>query len=144
MGFRYVASLNFHTYFGQCPNDTYILLHIPLHVCPNYPHTGLTTTTTPSVHQMAVVACDRSIARSLACVLGWVGGVVSASESGRLVWYRRLLNKGSNYWNYKIAGLEGFGPYPVFTVVFTGKYRPGKNRFWTPKVGKTGKNTTSV
>ena len=39
-------------------------------------------------------------------------------------------------------GLEGFGQYPVFTVVFTGKYRPGKNRFWTPKVGKTGKNTT--
>ena len=33
-------------------------------------------------------------------------------------------------------GLEGFGRYPVFTAVFTGKYRPGKNRFWTPKVGK--------
>ena len=42
------------------------------------------------------------------------------------------------------AGLEGFGRYPVFTAVFTGKYRPGKNRFWTPKVGKTGKNTTSA
>ena len=42
------------------------------------------------------------------------------------------------------AGLEGFGRYPVFTSVFTGKYRPGKNRFWTPKVGKTGKNTTQV
>ena len=42
------------------------------------------------------------------------------------------------------AGLEGFGQYPVFTAVFTGKYRPGKNRFWTPKVGKTGKNTTKV
>ena len=41
-------------------------------------------------------------------------------------------------------GLEGFGQYPVFTMVFTGKYRPGKNRFWTPKVGKTGKNTTSL
>ena len=40
------------------------------------------------------------------------------------------------------TGLEGFGQYPVFTAVFTGKYRPGKNRFWTPKVGKTGKNTT--
>ena len=40
------------------------------------------------------------------------------------------------------TGLEGFGRYPVFTTVFTGKYRPGKNRFWTPKVGKTGKNTT--
>ena len=39
-------------------------------------------------------------------------------------------------------GLEGFGRHPVFTTVFTGKYRPGKNRFWTPKVGKTGKNTT--
>ena len=25
------------------------------------------------------------------------------------------------------AGLEGFELYPVFTVVFTGKYRPGKN-----------------
>ena len=43
---------------------------------------------------------------------------------------------------YKKPGLEGFGRYPVFTAVFTGKYRPGKNRFWTPKVGKTGKNTT--
>ena len=42
------------------------------------------------------------------------------------------------------AGLEGFGRYPVFTMVFTGKYRPGKNMFWTPKVGKTGKNTTSI
>ena len=41
-----------------------------------------------------------------------------------------------------VSGLEGFGQYPVFTAVFTGKYRPGKNRFWTPKVGKTGKNTT--
>ena len=41
-----------------------------------------------------------------------------------------------------VPGLEGFGQYPVFTAVFTGKYRPGKNRFWTPKVGKTGKNTT--
>ena len=40
------------------------------------------------------------------------------------------------------SGLQGFGQYPVFTAVFTGKYRPGKNRFWTPKVGKTGKNTT--
>ena len=40
------------------------------------------------------------------------------------------------------TGLEGFGRHPVFTTVFTGKYRPGKNRFWTPKVGKTGKNTT--
>ena len=38
------------------------------------------------------------------------------------------------------AGLEGFGQYPVFTAVFTGKYRPGKNRFWTPKVGKTQLN----
>ena len=25
------------------------------HVCPNYPHTGLTTATTPSGHQMAIV-----------------------------------------------------------------------------------------
>ena len=41
-GFRYEASLNFHTYFRQSPNDTYILLHIPLHVCPNNLHTGLT------------------------------------------------------------------------------------------------------
>ena len=61
MGFRYEASLNFHTYFGQCPNDTYILLHMPLHACPNYPHTGLTTTTAPSGHQMAVVTWDRCI-----------------------------------------------------------------------------------
>ena len=43
-----------------------------------------------------------------------------------------------------VSGLEGFGRYPVFTVVFTGKYRPGKNRFWTLKAGKTGKNTTSL
>ena len=43
IGFRYEASLNFHTYFGQHPNDTNILLHIPLHVFPNHPHTGLTT-----------------------------------------------------------------------------------------------------
>ena len=35
------------------------------------------------------------------------------------------------------AGLQGFGQYPGFTAVFTGKYRLGKNRFWTPKVGKT-------
>ena len=42
-------------------------------------------------------------------------------------------------WNW-----EGFGRYPVFTTVFTGKYRPGKNRIWTPKVGKTWKNTTQV
>ena len=55
IGFRYEESLNFHTYLGQCPNDTYILLHIPLHVCPNYPHTRLTTATAPSGHQMAIV-----------------------------------------------------------------------------------------
>ena len=61
MGFR---SLNFHTYFGQCPNDTCILLHIPLHVCPNYPHTGLTTATAPSGHQMAVVKWDRSVSHT--------------------------------------------------------------------------------
>ena len=61
IGFRCEASLNFHTYFGQCPNDTYILLHFPLYVCSNYPHTGLTTATAPSGHQMAVVTCDRSI-----------------------------------------------------------------------------------
>ena len=61
MGFRYEAPLTFHTYFGQCTNDTYILLHVPLHICPNYPHTGLTTATAPSGHQMAVVTCDRSI-----------------------------------------------------------------------------------
>ena len=48
-----------------------------------------------------------------------------------------LLIHGSN------PGLEGFGRYPVFTAVNTGKYRPGKNRFWTPKVGKTGKNTST-
>ena len=61
VGFRYEASLNFHTYFGQCPNDTYILLHIPLHVCPSYPHTGITTATAPNGHQMAVVRWDQSI-----------------------------------------------------------------------------------
>ena len=31
-----------------------------------------------------------------------------------------------------------------FTAVFTGKYRPGKNRFWTSKVGKKRENTTLV
>ena len=61
MGFRYEASLNFHTYFGQCPNDTFILVHIHLHVCPNYPHTGPTTATAPGGHQMAVVTWDRFI-----------------------------------------------------------------------------------
>ena len=61
IGFRCETSLNFHTYFGQCPNDTYILLHFPLYVCSNYPHTGLTTATAPSGHQMAVVTCDQSI-----------------------------------------------------------------------------------
>ena len=55
MGFRYEASLNFHAYFGQCPNDTFILFHIPLHVCPNYPHTGLATPTAPGGYEMAVV-----------------------------------------------------------------------------------------
>ena len=30
-------------------------------------------------------------------------------------------------------GLEGFGQYPVFTVVFTSKYRPGKTGFGRPK-----------
>ena len=61
ISFRCEASLHFRTYFGQCPNDTYILLHFPLYVCSNYPHTGLTTATAPSGHQMAVVTCDRSI-----------------------------------------------------------------------------------
>ena len=41
VGFRYEATLNFHTYFGQCPNDIYILLHM--------------TATAPSGHQMAIV-----------------------------------------------------------------------------------------
>ena len=52
-----------------------------------------------------------------------------------------VINKTYNG-HYLISGLEGFGRYPVFTMVFTGKYRPGKNRFWT-QVGKTGKNTIS-
>ena len=30
LGFRYEVSLNFHTYFGRCPSDIYILLHIPV------------------------------------------------------------------------------------------------------------------
>ena len=54
MGSTYEASLKFHTYFGQCSNDTYILLHLPLHVCPNYPHTEVTITTAPSGRHMAV------------------------------------------------------------------------------------------
>ena len=74
MGFRYESSLNFHTYFGQCPNDTYILLHMPLHACPNYPHTGLTTATAPSGHQMAVVTWDR-------CIGSLWGGKLSAKVS---------------------------------------------------------------
>ena len=45
-----------------------------------------------------------------------------------------------NSWIELESGLEGFGQYPIFTVVFTGKYHPGKNRFWTPKVEKNGKN----
>ena len=82
MGFRYEASLNFHTYFGQCPNDTYILLHMPLHACPNYTHTGLTTTTAPSGHQMAVVTWDRCIA-SLSSI-GILGANFSESWIGIL------------------------------------------------------------
>ena len=39
-GFRYEASLNFHTYFGQCPNDIYILLHIPLSCLSKLPAHG--------------------------------------------------------------------------------------------------------
>ena len=70
LGLRYDASFNFHTYFGQCPNDIYILLHIPLHLCLNYPHTGLTTATAPSGHQMAVVTWDRSI--EMPCRIGIV------------------------------------------------------------------------
>ena len=42
----------------------------------------------------------------------------------------------------KIQGWRVLDGTRFFTVVFTGKYRPGKNRFWTPKMGKTGKNTT--
>ena len=38
--FRYEASLNFHIYFGQCPNDMYILLHIPLSCLSKLPAHG--------------------------------------------------------------------------------------------------------
>ena len=34
MYFRQEASLDFHTYFGQCSDDTYILLQIPLDFGP--------------------------------------------------------------------------------------------------------------
>ena len=65
-----------------------------------------------------------------------------------LIQYIELWEKGRHFaddtFKYISPGLEGFGRYPVFTVVFTGKYRPGKNRFWTPKMGKTGKNTNWV
>ena len=71
IGFRCEASLNFHTYFGHCPNDTYILLHFPLYVCSNYPHTGLTTATAPSGHQMAVITCDRSIGKTPVRIILW-------------------------------------------------------------------------
>ena len=40
IGFRYEASLNFHTYFGQCPIDDYILLHIPLSCLSQLPTHG--------------------------------------------------------------------------------------------------------
>ena len=40
VGFRYEASLNFHTYFGQCPNDICILLHIPLSCLSKLPAHG--------------------------------------------------------------------------------------------------------
>ena len=41
-------------------------------------------------------------------------------------------NQASEFFN---PGLEGFRwyMYLVFTVVFTGKYHPGKNRFWKEK-----------
>ena len=40
IGFRYEASLNFHTYFGQFPNDIYILLHIVLSCLSKLPAHG--------------------------------------------------------------------------------------------------------
>ena len=40
IGFRYVGSFNFHSYFGQCPNDIYILLHIPLSCLSKLPAQG--------------------------------------------------------------------------------------------------------
>ena len=40
IGFRYEASLNLLTYFGQCPNDIYILLHIPLSCLSKLPAHG--------------------------------------------------------------------------------------------------------
>ena len=40
IGFRYEASLNFHTYFGQCPSDIYSLLHIPLSCLSKLPAHG--------------------------------------------------------------------------------------------------------
>ena len=54
IGFRYEVSLNYQSYFGQCSNDIYILLHIALS-CLSYPHTGLATAMAPSGHQMAIV-----------------------------------------------------------------------------------------
>ena len=40
--------------------------------------------------------------------------------------------------HYYITGpvLEGFGHYPVFTALFTGKYRPGKKQVWDTQSGK--------
>ena len=40
IGFRYEASLNFHTYCGQCLNGIYILLHIPLSCLSKLPAQG--------------------------------------------------------------------------------------------------------
>ena len=40
IGFSYEASLNFHTYFGQCPNDIYILLHTLLSCLSKLPAHG--------------------------------------------------------------------------------------------------------
>ena len=40
IGFRCEASLNFHINFGQCPNDIYISLHIPLSCLSKLPAHG--------------------------------------------------------------------------------------------------------
>ena len=55
VGFRHEASLNFHTYFGQCPNDIYILLHIPLSCLSKLPAHGANDCHGPSGRQMAIV-----------------------------------------------------------------------------------------
>ena len=48
------------------------------------------------------------------------------------------------FWRPLESGLEGFGRYPVFTAVFTGKYRSWDKQVLDTQSGKNRENTASV